>query len=301
MPLAALFAEATPASLSALVREQGGGAAKGPLVPLASGRPGAPALVLVHEVSGGVLEYLDLCHELGRQGVGAHGVVAPGYDGGDERPMDSVERLAERYVDELLASDIAPPYRLVGWSFGGPVAYAMARRLETMGRPAAAVARLDAPAAGDGVRREASAARALAVRQMAERLEVELAPGADQAADALEAALREALVRRRLVAQAEVDRVLGRQLAVLEAHDRAMSAFRADGGLRSDLVLLAAAESPAADGERTAALWQAATAGVVRRRTVPGSHLTMVRGPNAQSLVEALVAEAVVPLEADRR
>ncbi|MEU4643707.1 amino acid adenylation domain-containing protein [Micromonospora sp. NPDC023814] len=74
--------------------------------------------------------------------------------GSPDRDTD-VETLADRYAELLTASPLAHPLRLLGWSFGGLLAFATAGRLAATGRPPAGVVLLDAevltgPVDGDG-------------------------------------------------------------------------------------------------------------------------------------------------------
>ncbi|WP_258348539.1 non-ribosomal peptide synthetase [Saccharopolyspora gregorii] len=119
-----VFAAPTPAALERVLHT--GPEAAGHLVPLRPGGTAAP-VVCVHPLSGlawlyaGLLAHLDPAHPvLGVQGIGAGGVTdLPG----------SIDEMAERYLAELRAAHPRGPYHLVGWSFGGVVAHAMAARL----------------------------------------------------------------------------------------------------------------------------------------------------------------------------
>lgn len=66
--------------------------------------------------------------------------------GDDHRPalFDSVEALAGACVDRLLAADPGGPYALCGISFGGVIAFEMARQLSARGRKVAHLIVLDA-------------------------------------------------------------------------------------------------------------------------------------------------------------
>jgi fengycin family lipopeptide synthetase D len=292
IPLATFFAEATPASLCEWVQGRGAGMVQGSLLTLTQAPSDEPALVLVHEVSGGVLEYLDLCREMTPRGVTVCGLVAPGYDN-DEQPLESVQGLAERYVAELIASDVLQPYRLVGWSFGGLVAFEMARRLEERGRNVDLVALLDAQLFEDGIEAQERGGRTDAIVQMSERLDIDLSSAQDDSAEALFALLKTEVVRRGLVTAALADEVLGRQLRVLEAHAGAIARYRASGPVRADVVLFEALERDAPT-RIDADAWARRTLGAFRARTVPGSHLTMVRPPHVAALAQALMDELSV-------
>jgi len=96
-----------------------------PFVPI---KPGSekPPIFIVHGFSGTVQ-----CHELAREIRGRqpiYGVQAKGIDG-LEKPFHCVEDLASFYLDEFGKSRLEGPYILIGYSFGGLVAFEMARRL----------------------------------------------------------------------------------------------------------------------------------------------------------------------------
>jgi thioesterase domain-containing protein len=60
-------------------------------------------------------------------------------------PQFSIEDLARIYVDKVKAVQAAGPYRLLGYSIGGLIAYQMARILEERGDEIALLALFDAP------------------------------------------------------------------------------------------------------------------------------------------------------------
>src|SRR5204863_2140607 len=62
---------------------------------------------------------------------------------GREDPPDNIEELSERYVEEIRQVQPAGPYRLGGHSFGGLVAYEMARQLRAAGQAVEQVILLD--------------------------------------------------------------------------------------------------------------------------------------------------------------
>jgi thioesterase domain-containing protein len=96
-----------------------------------------PPLVLVHPSGGNVLCYAPLGRALGndqpllalqsQQAEGSH----------------SVEDLAARYLEALRAVQPKGPYLLGGWSFGGLVAFEMARRVIASGEEVALLAMID--------------------------------------------------------------------------------------------------------------------------------------------------------------
>ena len=86
---------------------------------------GSPALVLVHPVGGALFCYAPLAAAL-RAPSPVYGFADETGDG-DEPPAERVPRLAKEYLDRLRESGIPRPWVVGGWSFGGLVAYEMAR------------------------------------------------------------------------------------------------------------------------------------------------------------------------------
>jgi len=69
------------------------------------------------------------------------GLRAPGLAG--DAPLRSIEALADRHLEAVRAHQASGPYHLVGWSFGGLVAYEIAQRLSRAGQTVALLALLD--------------------------------------------------------------------------------------------------------------------------------------------------------------
>lgn len=124
MPPATLFRAPT---FKALVQAVACGAEEpfSPLVPLRAGR-GRP-LFLVHGLRGDVLEFRALVSRLGGDRP-VYGIQARGLDP-RQSPQDRVEDMAAYYVEHLRRLQPDGPYTLAGYSFGGLVAYEMARML----------------------------------------------------------------------------------------------------------------------------------------------------------------------------
>ncbi|WP_435592527.1 amino acid adenylation domain-containing protein [Nocardia sp. bgisy118] len=117
-------------------------------------RPGgdAPALFCIHPSSGMSWTYLGLAEALA-PGRPIYGLQAPDLSG-REPSVRSIEEFADRYVREIRAVQPEGPYHLLGWSFGGLIAHAMATRLEQEGASVGVLALLDADTAdidGDSI------------------------------------------------------------------------------------------------------------------------------------------------------
>lgn len=115
------------------------------LVQLQEGTQGPP-LFFVHAMGGQVLFYRELarCIDPSRA---AYGFEAVGLNE-RERCHTSVEEMAAYYLQELRSVQPEGPYLLAGSSFGGIVAYEMARRLSAEGHAVPLCALFDSPGPG---------------------------------------------------------------------------------------------------------------------------------------------------------
>jgi len=95
------------------------------LLPIRNGN-GKPPLFLVHAGEGHVVGYLELAKHLGPEQP-VVGIQARGIDG-QEKPLGSVEEMAGEYLRLIRKVQERGPYLFAGWSFGGKVAFEMARR-----------------------------------------------------------------------------------------------------------------------------------------------------------------------------
>jgi thioesterase domain-containing protein len=114
------------------------GYAPSPLVPLQTEGTGTPWF-LVHPVGGHVLAYRELARRLSGP---VYGLQARGLTEGEE-PLETIEALAESYLEALRTAAPPGPYRLGGWSIGGAIAFEMARRLRETGETVEVLAMID--------------------------------------------------------------------------------------------------------------------------------------------------------------
>jgi thioesterase domain-containing protein len=112
---------------------------------LAAAAATRPPFFCVHAIGGAVLSYRDLALQLGGEQP-FYGIQAAGLAGG--RAVDDLEAMAAQYAAAVEAVAPHGPYLLGGWSFGGVVAFEMARQMRQRGRPVALVALLDSWAPG---------------------------------------------------------------------------------------------------------------------------------------------------------
>ncbi len=130
LPLVTLFRAPTVASLARVLREEGWASPAPTLVPLQPDGPRAP-FVLVHRAGGHLLVYRSLVLAMPAEQP-VWGIQAPGHE--RMQPVyTSVPAMAAHYVEELVRRWPEGPYHLGGSSFGGIVAFEMARLLRERG------------------------------------------------------------------------------------------------------------------------------------------------------------------------
>ncbi|MFF8373466.1 amino acid adenylation domain-containing protein [Streptomyces lydicus] len=159
VPVQAVFRWPTPAALArhlaapiAATQEDG----TAPLLPLRPQGKGQP-LFFVHPGAGlswcyfRLLEYIDTDRPI--YGIQARGLAG---DPDEWQLPHSVEEMADDYVSQIKEVQAEGPYHLIGWSFGGQVAHAMATRLQKAGERVGLLVALDSyPVAPDAAPQEA--------------------------------------------------------------------------------------------------------------------------------------------------
>jgi amino acid adenylation domain-containing protein len=287
LPLRELFRAPTVAGLSDWVRRQRDSAGAKPvsssLVPLQAGSSYLPPLFLVHPHSGEVFVYRDLAGALGPARP-VYGLRSRGLEPGEE-PLDGLEEMARYYVEEIRRVQGSGPYHLGGWSYGGIVAFEIARQLEAAGERVALLALLDAaPAGGDEARDFDEAGFGLPrIAQLFFDLDAADFSGLDEPAS-LRLILRRANGNE-LVRQAGSPTRLAQLAAVLRASTLALSRYRPAGPVQTDIDLLqASGESHVPDPD----LWRRLTEGEVLVTPIPSGHHDLLAPENVTHVAGAL-------------
>ncbi|MFG2428682.1 amino acid adenylation domain-containing protein [Streptomyces sp. NPDC048590] len=247
----------SPAGLLRVLR---GGSGQNPMAPMLPLRrtPGT-SLFCVHPVTGLGWCYAGLVRHFPAH-VGVLGLQSPGLTGDGPRPA-GVRELAEEYVRLMRESQPHGPYRILGWSFGGNVAHAMACLLQQAGEEVALLALLDSYPLG-----EVSARRA----------------GDRPDAAAL---VREHLTDETLRGLSPVER---RRLETVTGHHLGMGDRHVPEVFRGD-ALLVAAEEPGRPAWLGPGLWEPWVAGRLDVVSVPHTHYELM-SPGAQERIAAVLA-----------
>ena len=241
-----------------------------PLRPAGDG----PALFCVHPGGGLAWCYSALIAHV-EPGHPIHGVQARGISP-EARLPDSVEAMAADYVEQIRAVQPAGPYHLVGWSFGGLVAHAMAALLQEQGEQVPLLCVLDGyPRTGDaagtpGGRPEADAGDTAAA--VAEALGVDresAVPAEDGAAPALDGPRLDAMVR-----------VFGNNLALAESF--------APKPYRGTVLFVTAARDRGPDLPSAAEAWGPYVDGEVEDVRLDCTHHRMLAAESARAVAELL-------------
>ncbi|MEV8371266.1 AMP-binding protein [Kribbella sp. NPDC056861] len=133
LPMSAVFSAPTVATMAVLVRQSD--VQDSNLVPMrAALEPEAAApIYCIHPGGGNTLSYWELSRVLPANRP-VFGVEAWGLHG--KEPEQDFEAMAEGYAAAIAAADDAPPV-IIGWCFGGIMAYATAQALRRSGREVA--------------------------------------------------------------------------------------------------------------------------------------------------------------------
>jgi thioesterase domain-containing protein len=203
---------------------------------------GGPFVNLVHPAGGSVSCYRGLAGELSPE-MATAAFLPAALDGG---VLDTdVEVMADRYLAELPTG----PALLGGWSFGGLVAFEMARRLAATGQHTGPLLLIDTPL-----------------------------PGSGAADDATIGAEFEAELRRMLGADDITRQERAARFEVFRAHVRAQLSYRPPSQVANDLVVIARRDN------QDASRWQAHTQGRLQLRRLPADHYELMRAPHVGAI-----------------
>lgn len=140
LPISALFESSTIASLSLLLQMDGKSITWDSLVPIRPNGHKTP-LYIVHGAGLNVLLFNTLASHMDTDQP-IYGLQAKGLNGVD-KPLDKLEAIAAHYVNEITKHNPNGPYALAGYSFGGTIAYEMAKQLQAINKEVKVLALFD--------------------------------------------------------------------------------------------------------------------------------------------------------------
>jgi amino acid adenylation domain-containing protein len=126
-----LFESPTIAELAEIIRRQTAPATSSSLVLLGASTSKKPPLFCIHALGGTLFSYYDLVRRLGSDRP-IYGLQSRGIDD-SQQPLERVEDMAKYFIKSIKTIEPHGPYFLVGYSFGGIVAFEMARQLAELG------------------------------------------------------------------------------------------------------------------------------------------------------------------------
>ncbi|MFZ5638599.1 MAG: amino acid adenylation domain-containing protein [Pseudomonadota bacterium] len=284
LPLAILFTAPTIAALAQALSSET--ETSGDILVPIRAQGDLPPVFGVPGAGGNVLSLQPLARALGERRP-FFGLQAAGLDG-VEAPATSVEEIARSNIEAMRRAQPVGPYRIVGHSFGGAVAFEMVRQLQAQGERVATLALIDALApaalherdlAADDVDdlvdacAALAAANGIALEIDAARLRAE---GLEQGLATIAAALAERGI--------DVDaRQLGDFAAVYRANLRAYRDYRPRRLARGlDVVLHRAAGGVGDYG------WSRLLRNRLRIRDLPADHFTILAPPHVDAIAADL-------------
>ncbi|WP_371800529.1 amino acid adenylation domain-containing protein [Streptomyces sp. NBC_01732] len=282
-----LFQYPTPVLLAEHIATNTGGDPMETLLPIraATATDTEAPLFCVHAVSGMSWSYAGLLRHIGGRrpliGLQAKELTSP-----SDRPA-GIEEMADGYVAEIRSVQPHGPYHLLGWSFGGLVAHAIAARLEEQGEQVALLALLDSYPLPDGFRPPAITGREVLTALLGGRgagLDVrcaDTAPDAEELAAVLRA--EDAILGALEPAQAAA--VVAATAGNLEMRYRYVPRRRFGG----DAVFFDAARTPAAAGGAEA--WAPHVTGRVEEHEIDCEHWDMTTAEPLREIGKVLAEE----------
>lgn len=270
-----------------------------PLVPIRPDGDQLP-LFLVHAVGGNVLNYRPLADAM-PEGIPVYGLQALGLDG-RTAPLDSVEKMAERYVREIRSVQPHGPYHLAGGSMGGIIAYEMAQQLARAGETVGMLGLVDT-SAEFGIRYRDEARRGLSARvqRLHRRMQGQsLGERIATIGGVVNGRLQASRVRQQAQQAREAGEALPHSVryAELEAtHMRAYVKYVVQA-YPGQIVLFRADEQPQELRAKPALGWESMV-DAVEVVSIPGDHRGMIESPALVTKLSAAILRAQGREDAD--
>ncbi|MTI47958.1 MAG: amino acid adenylation domain-containing protein [Firmicutes bacterium] len=289
LPISTLFERSTIAELADKIRDN----VQQPtsiMVNIQKGNGDMPPLFLIHPHGGGVYCYYNLVKHLGAD-VNVYGIQAVGLDS-DYKPIDSLDRIVECYLEEIRAKQAIGPYLIGGWSFGGIVAYEIARRLEEMGEEIGFLGMLDVRPltrlkTGEEIDPDESLPMLIKYAQLIGMDRLKLVEDDE---DKLFNQIVMYAKEKGIFPQSYSVDLLNRKIKVMMANSIAMEGYQYRGKIQSDIYLFHATEgNEKLEQEPVDPIeWTEYTSGRLNAIEVEGDHYSFIEAPNVNKVAEKI-------------
>jgi thioesterase domain-containing protein/acyl carrier protein len=249
--------------------------------------PGPARVMLIHPSGGALFCYVPLVRAL-REGIGVAGFAADPRDTAVPA-RDALAAAATRIAQALTATGQPEPYCLAGWSYGGVLAFEVARQLERDRGVRPPVVLLDAGYDDDVPLDEPTVRRRFVhdVARLAGRDGPPVRAVLDgPATDPVD--IRETLTALGVELELSDEELAGRY-ATFRACALALQSYRPPGPYGGPVTLLAVAPHAAAQRR-----WRAVCTGRFESHALPGDHYTLFAEP-ALSRIVAEIERALAP------
>ncbi len=292
LPLALLLQTPTIAKLADFIRNSNLPSKNSCIVPFHTEGSG-PAIVLIPGLGGNVLDLYELSAHLDK-GYPCYGVQHP-WEIDKWAINDCIEDLAAYYLSELESVISIKDCIIIGHSFGGYVAYEMARILQLRQHPPQALHILDvaAPHGSEFSLTKNDVIDLTVTNLMGNRIdndrEIEITTAEYE--DRSEWALQLLKSANRLPGGLTLDN-FRHYLAIVAKRADAFSRYTPASGINQDIVLYRAEEIDHKQGfMQEDGHWPDFTNGTLQLHWVPGGHFNMLKGKNAERLAQKIHAD----------
>ncbi|MFF2144923.1 amino acid adenylation domain-containing protein, partial [Kitasatospora sp. NPDC058190] len=289
--LRALFESPTPAGVASRLEMGDADGGYEVILPLrATGNE--PPMFCVHPGGGIGWSFMGLIRHLGPD-IPVYAVQARSLARPEEKRPTTMEEMAADYADHVEATYPSGPYRVLGWSFGGLAAHALATELQRRGRKVELLTVLDVHPGWLGLSHDD--VPDLDDQNMRPHLEylmrlVGIDPELfDDEAFVFEEVMK--LLRSRGSALGALDEDRLRSIMAISANNNHLMIDYRPAVFEGDILLVAATDQ--SDPGATAAAWAPYLTGEVRTCVVPGDHGTLLTRPGSLVQVGAAISGAL--------
>jgi amino acid adenylation domain-containing protein/non-ribosomal peptide synthase protein (TIGR01720 family) len=294
LPMATLFQGKTIAELASVIRQHD--ITWPTLIPIQPQGCCSP-LFCLPGAGGNVLYFHSLAAHLGKDQP-CYGLQPPGLDG-KNAALDTIEVLAADHLGEIQKVQPRGPFYLAGHSFGGKVAYELARQLEQRGETVALLAVLDSPPPASQRKEdhtnwtETDWLRAI-VEILEELFETEIGLTKEtlqcQAApeQSFELVMQHLKQRDIFFTPGAESGQFKAMVDVFKANVHANTHYQPQGRINAPIVLFRAREQPQDLVQSEDLDWSPYTAEKVTVEWTPGTHFTMFSEPHVKQLAAQL-------------